>query len=118
MGEAPMPRRTFLVFRKSATPCCVKRLWLFLIGAIVIGAYALRLFAARDEFWVDEIISWRFARSPQASVLGILFGIHSDNNHHLNTLWMYLIGDRWQWMWYRVPAVLFGAGAVALAANL
>src|SRR5437868_2306213 len=90
--------------------------WAFVAvcAVVVAAAGALRVAAGRDAFWVDEIMSWRFARAmPHA--LAVFYGIRSDNNHHLNTLWMYLIGDRWNWFWYRVPAIVLGTAAVGMA---
>lgn len=94
-----------------------RRLVWLIVAAITLAAGGLRLAAARDAFWIDEIASWRFARlAPSAPQ--IFYGLHSDNNHHLNTLALYLLGDRRDWTIYRLPPVLFGTASVWLAAVL
>jgi hypothetical protein len=89
--------------------------WTIAIAGIVTVAAALRLAASRGDFWIDEIFSWEIARRV-GSVLAIFTRVHSDNNHHLNTLWMYLAGDHRQI--YRAPAILCGTISVALLAVL
>ncbi len=60
--------------------------------AIAVAGAALRLAAARGDLWLDEI--WSVALARQAgSAWQVLTGIHHDNNHHLNTLWLLLAGD-------------------------
>lgn len=64
--------------------------WL-LAGLVLIGL-GLRFQSMRGDLWFDEVSSLEFARlaaSPQA----IFTAIHRDNNHYLNTLWLYGLGD-------------------------
>lgn len=77
------------------------------------AAFVLRLLAARRDFWCDEI--WSFAAATQAKSLSDVFANHSDNNHLLNTLWLYLLGDGDHVLLNRLPAVLSGALSVAVA---
>lgn len=86
-----------------------------LVGLIVI-ATALRAWAARDEFWLDEIWSlMAFTRAPYTWTN--VFTFHHDNNHYLITLWMNLIGsDCRNWVVYRLPSIAAGMGTVILAA--
>jgi hypothetical protein len=86
---------------------------------IVVLAAALRIPGLFTNFWWDEIWSWSIAGQLH-SVAGVLLAevAHIDNNHPLNTLWLYLMGQR-QPVWvYRLPALIAGVGSVALAARL
>lgn len=85
----------------------------FAIVAVVIlllGA-GLRLVGLFDDFWLDEIWSWSFARSS-TSAMQVLFGLHHDNNHHLITLWMYLCGNQPHWYVYRLPSYFAGLATI------
>jgi hypothetical protein len=73
-----------------------------------------RALAARGDLWFDEIWSIRLAEKVQ-SPIEIITALVRDNNHILNTLWMYLVGEQSWWMLYRIPAVVAGIGAVILS---
>jgi len=68
------------------------------------------------DFWLDEIWSYDLARRAR-SAADIFFSpdLKHDNNHHLNTLWLYVLGDQNHWMVYRVPALVAGLLAVVTA---
>lgn len=83
-------------------------------GLILILALVLRLAAARGDFFMDEIWSWMMARKF-TSALQIFTQFELANNHLLNTFFVYILGDQHNWVIYRIPAVVFGIGAVALA---
>lgn len=72
------------------------------------------MLAARGELWLDEIWSLQLVGKVQ-SPIEIITILVRDNNHILNTLWMYLVGEQSWWMLYRIPAVLAGIGAVILS---
>ncbi len=60
-------------------------------AAIILLGLALRLWSARGGLWVDE--AWSAVMVEQARTpLGIFTAINHDNNHHLNSLWMWLVG--------------------------
>ena len=85
------------------------------LGMVLLAvAGAARYRAAQNSLWVDEILSVDLVRGL-SSPLDIFRRIHSDNNHYLNSLCIYLLGFRGDWMGYRVPSVLAGIGAVAVA---
>jgi hypothetical protein len=88
----------------------------FLVLAVAIGAVSamLRVWACLNDFWLDEIWSWTMAQRV-TSAWQIIAGLHHDNNHYLNTLWMYLLGDQRDWVLYRVPALVGGTTAVIAA---
>jgi len=78
---------------------------------IVIAAAVVRFRASAGDLWLDEIWSLHFASSVLSPV-EILTQIHHDNNHILNTLLLYFLGDRENWMIYRIPAIAAGTVAV------
>ena len=92
------------------------RSWWFGLWVLLALAIVPRVVAAADDFWLDEIWSLEFA-ALASSPLDILFDdrLRHDNNHPLNTLWLYLLGERDGWVAYRVPAVLAGLLTVLLA---
>lgn len=71
-------------------------------GFLVFAAAGIRLWASLNDFWLDEIWSLTLAASL-GSPLEILTKLKQDNNHHLNTFFLYLWGDQ-QHLWlYRRP---------------
>jgi hypothetical protein len=83
--------------------------------AVAVGA-ALRLPGLATDLWLDEI--WSILRvEPLASPLGVFTALHDSNNHHLNSLWLYAVGDAPAWL-LRLPAFLAGTASIALCAWL
>ncbi len=93
-------------------PCWWFRALLLAALALALG---LRVAALSAEFWFDEIWSWELARAA-ASAWSIFFTLHHDNNHKLNTLYLFCCPDGAPWAWYRAHSVVAGVAAVALAA--
>ncbi len=90
---------------------------MLLLGALIVLGGALRFEASRTLFWFDEILSWHVAHvSPNA--VHVLFGEPVDNNHPLNTLWIYALGERMWWPAYRQLAVFTGTALLALLAMI
>jgi hypothetical protein len=85
------------------------------LGLIVAAAAVVRVWAAQDAFWLDEVWSLVYYANQARSPLDILVRMPSDNNHHLVTLWMYACGAQDNWFVYRIPSVLAGVGTVVLA---
>jgi hypothetical protein len=82
--------------------------WLaFLLSSALIVA------AARGDLWLDELMSLSFARTSH-SITDIFVRFHYDNNHPLNTVFLYLAGVRQTLFIYRSFAVLSGIGSVFL----
>jgi hypothetical protein len=73
----------------------------------------LRSWASLDAFWLDEIWSYYLSTLVNQPV-DILTEIRIDNNHPLNTFYMYLVGDQANWAIYRLPALLLGTATVAI----
>lgn len=83
----------------------------FTLGLLVCTA--LFLFAARGDLWMDEIWSLSFAEAAQTP-WDIVVRFPHDNNHVLNTLYLYLVGQRDALYLYRMLAVASGAGSLVL----
>jgi hypothetical protein len=82
--------------------------------ATLLLAAAVRMRSADTSLWLDEI--WSIRQVGGLTSPGqILTRIHSDSNHYLNSLWLYLVGSKGNWAGYRAPAVFAGVGATALA---
>ncbi|MCE9590173.1 MAG: hypothetical protein K8S99_06580 [Planctomycetes bacterium] len=82
---------------------------------VVALAAAVRIAAANNDLWLDEIWSCALAHTLK-SAMGVFTALHHDNNHYLNTLYLYLIGEPDTWIVYRLLSLAEGIGAVVLAA--
>lgn len=89
---------------------------LYVAGCIVIFVVAslVRVRGAMNDLWLDEIWSLDLVREIR-SPIEVFTKIHHDNNHYLNSLFMYFTGQRGNWPGYRIPAVVAGCGTVILA---
>lgn len=85
----------------------------WLVGVLLLGGIALRLALGFESFWLDE--AWSHALARDAGSVLEIFETRHDNNHLLNTLYLYavedLVGNR-HWVWYRIPALLAGCAAL------
>lgn len=75
-----------------------------LFFCFALGA-ALRILAARGELWLDEIWSLKLVLGLD-SPWRIFDKVHSDNNHLLNSLFLYVLGPGQQAFFYRCLALL------------
>lgn len=88
------------------------RVRIALIVVVVLGVL-LRIRALFTEFWLDEIWSLRISQEVH-SWIEIFTRVHHDNNHPLNTLFLYLLGDQPNWIWYRALSFVCGIVLIAL----
>jgi hypothetical protein len=99
----------------AAAPREADSIWIrVVLLAAVVGAVAIRLAAARGELWLDEIWSFRLAHL-QTDAVAVFTRIHHDNNHHLNTLYLYFLPESARWITYRAHAILAGVATVLMA---
>jgi hypothetical protein len=70
--------------------------------------------AARGELWLDEIWSFRLA-GLQSGPFAVITAIHHDNNHHLNSLYLYFVRESGSWILYRLHVIAAGTATVILA---
>ena len=94
----------------TMTPAHVR--WIC-IGLLIVSAVALRYQLLYNDFWMDEIVSLYFARKATHPIQ-IVTLIHHDNNHVLNTFFMYLLGHRDHWFYYRLLSFFTGIGSLGL----
>jgi len=67
-----------------------------------------------NDLWMDEIWSVELVRELH-SPLGVFTQTHHDNNHYLNSLFIYFLGQRGNWPGYRILSEIAGIGAIILA---
>ena len=93
--------------------CAPPRRLAWAAGAVAVVAVGLRLAAARGDLWFDEV--WSLALLADVRRPWEIFtAIQHDNNHPLNSLFLWLLrGAPWDWL-YRAPAVLAGLAALPL----
>jgi hypothetical protein len=87
--------------------------WLGVLAALLFGAI-LRRGSLGAEFWLDEI--WSYDLSREAASVWDIFTLRHDNNHHLNTLWLWLCPDAASWTLYRLHSLVAGLASIVLAA--
>ena len=75
----------------------------------------VRLLAARGELWLDEVWSLKLAIEADR-ILDILTLVNVDNNHVLNTIWLYVLGESQHELLYRLPAIISGSAMAIVAA--
>ena len=88
-------------------------LWLA-VGSFAIGA-AVRVFAAKNDLWFDEVWTLQLLREHVHSFGDVFTNVKHSNNHHLCSLWMWLVGQNASAMVYRLPSVLASIGTIVLA---
>jgi hypothetical protein len=81
---------------------------------ILLLALAVRIFGARGELWLDELWSLKLIDEMQARH-DLLWGLALDNNHYLNTLYLYLVGADAPVLAQRGLSILLGTATVAVA---
>ncbi len=83
------------------------------LGLTLLGL-ALRLCAARGDLWLDEVWSVRLVGQVH-SAGQVFWSIRHDNNHFLNSLWIFTVGQHASAMTYRLPSVLFSTASIPAA---
>src|SRR5438874_9972036 len=81
----------------------------FVVGSVV------RVFAAKNDLWFDEIWTLELLHERVHSVGDVFVNLKHSNNHHLCSLWMWLVGQNASALLYRLPSVLASIGTIVLA---
>lgn len=90
-----------------------RRIW-WLLGAIVVLGLALRIAGAQGALWLDE--AWSAKQAHDAGTpLGVFLNINHDNNHHLNSLWLLLVGFDAPPLLARTLSIVTGTAAILVA---
>jgi hypothetical protein len=88
-------------------------LWIA-VASFAIGT-VLRVFAAKNDLWFDEVWTLELLRERVHSFGDVFINIKHSNNHHLCSLWMWLVGQNASALVYRLPSVLASIGTIVLA---
>src|SRR5690242_98457 len=84
----------------------------FGIGIVV------RVFAARNDLWFDEVWTLELLREHVRSIGDVFTNVKHSNNHHLSSLWMWLVGQNASALFCRLPSVLASIAAIVVAGLL
>jgi uncharacterized membrane protein len=95
------------------SPIHALMLWMA-IGSFAIGVI-VRVFAAHNDLWFDEVWSLQLVRERVHSFADVFTNVKHSNNHHLCSLWMWLVGQNASSLVYRLPSVLASIGTIVLA---
>ena len=79
--------------------------------ALIIVAAVVRIIATHNDLWLDELISLRIANAVK-SPWQIFTAVHQDNNHYLNTLYLYFVKAQNYSPVYRYLSVFWGVALV------
>lgn len=85
-----------------------------MVPVIVAVALVVRLFGARGDLWVDEIWSLVLLK-PLTSIDQVFWRINHDNNHFLNSAYLYLLGPGASPMAQRSLSIALGVATVLAA---
>ncbi|MBN8810704.1 MULTISPECIES: hypothetical protein [unclassified Sphingomonas] len=93
------------------------RRWWWAICAIAVAGLALRFVCSLGDLWFDE--AWSASQARDAlTPIGVFIGINHDNNHHLNSLWMQMVGfGAWPPL-VRLLSILSSSAAILVAARI
>ena len=86
-------------------------------ATLVVAGAVLRVLAAQDELWLDELWSFRLVHTLTEPA-GIFTRLHHDNNHHLNSLYLWFVTGSPVWIRYRLHVVAAGIVTLVVAAVL
>ena len=87
----------------------------FVLVVLSLLGLLLRLYAATDNFWLDEIFTYFLALGQVHSVADVFTRIRVEHQP-LVTLTLYLLGDQPNWLWYRLTSVITGTGVLVFMA--
>lgn len=80
---------------------------LLLLAVLVILSAVVRFIPIHNDLWLDELVSLRMASMVKTP--GQIFtALHTDNNHYLNTLYLYFVKNQNSPAVYRGLSLLWG----------
>jgi hypothetical protein len=90
---------------------------MLLVGGFVLAGFVLRTLAAQGGLWTDE--AWSLVYAQQAGdALGVLTRINHDNNHHINSWWLQLVGPEASPMLMRGLSIITSSITIWVAAAI
>jgi hypothetical protein len=93
------------------------RCWWIAVAALTAIGLALRIAAAQGALWLDEAWS-AVAAHDVGTPMGVFLKVNHDNNHHLNTLWLQLVGFDASPLLQRGLSIAAGTLAIPIAAAI
>jgi hypothetical protein len=99
---------------KTQQPSLNKAMLAIAIASFAVGT-VVRVFAAQNDLWFDEVWTLELLRERVHSFGDVFINIKHSNNHHLCSLWMWLVGQNASALVYRLPSVLASIGTIVLA---
>ncbi len=91
--------------------------WHVAAALVIVLAAVVRLWAADGDLWLDEI--WSYGLTGMIDAPWKVFTqVRHDNNHHLISLWISLLGFEVAPPMVRAPSIFAGIGTVLLAAAI
>jgi hypothetical protein len=84
------------------------------VASFVVGT-VVRVLAARNDLWFDEVWTLQLLQERVNSFGDVFTNVKHSNNHHLCSLWMWLVGQNASALLYRLPSVLASIGTIVLA---
>jgi len=81
------------------------------VWVVIAVGLLIRLISAFQSFWLDEIWSYFLAQDLD-SAWGVLTARKHDNNHILNTLFIYAMGEHEHWFVYRTLSLATGTASI------
>lgn len=92
---------------QSSSSTRASSLHLLLLCGLIIVAAIVRIIATRNDLWLDELISLRIAHAIKTP-WQVFTTVHNDNNHYLNTLFLYFVKNSNSPPVYRYLSVVWG----------
>ncbi len=87
------------------------KVWKFIYYCVFLVSVMLIILSGRGELWFDEVVSVNLVQSLD-SPIEIFTKLQHDNNHILNSFYLYFIGRPNQEILYRLLSIVFGIGAI------
>ncbi len=88
-----------------------------LIAALIAGGAILRFAGSLDQLWLDEVWTLHLVRGVR-SPIELLTRVTLDNNHILNSLYVWLVGVSASGVTMRLPTVGMSVGTLLVAQRL
>ncbi len=99
---------------ETQQPSLNKAMLAIAVASFVVGAI-VRVLAAQNDLWFDEVWTLELLRERVHSFDDVFTNVKHSNNHHLCSLWMWLVGQNASALVYRLPSMLASIGTVTLA---
>jgi len=110
-GGASFSHGTAKKVREDEQPKAAGRPLQLLLLILIVMAAVLRIIATRNDLWLDELISLKIAQAVKTP-WQIFTAVHSDNNHYVNTIFLYFMKRQADGAADRYLSVLWGIALV------